>query len=175
MKVIDTLQIETPADALTQGRTHPAHRILVVDEDPDLRLLYSDALPDCFVDGAEDGAAGWEALQANHYDLLITDHDMPNVSGVELIGKVHAAHMALPVIMATGRFPEHELAQNPVLQLAGTLLKPFTLDTLLDTVRSVLRKASPKGIHLPHLSASGHAWELKHAADCIASPYAVAV
>ena len=63
------------------------HRILVVDEDSDLRLLYADALarPGYHVDAAENGAAAWEALQANYYNLLITEHDMPGLTCVELV------------------------------------------------------------------------------------------
>lgn len=132
------------------GPAHSAHRILVVDEDRDLRQLYADALagPGYQVDGVADGAAGWEALQANRYHLLITEHDLPRLTGVELIRKLRAAHMALPVVMAAGRLPTHELARHPSLQLAATLLKPFAIDALLDTVQTALRvtAVSPKPI-----------------------------
>jgi len=118
----------------------PQH-ILVVDEDCDLRLLYTDALarPGYHVDGAEDGAAGWKALQASNYNLLITENDLPDLSGVELVRKLRAARMALPVVMATGRLPTDALARNPSLQLAATLVKPFAIDALLNTVNNVLR------------------------------------
>jgi DNA-binding response OmpR family regulator len=124
-----------------QCPSNSPHRILVVDKNSDLRLLYVDALarPGCFVDIAEDGAAGWEALQANSYNLLITEHDLPKLTGVELVKKIRSARMALPVVMAVERLPAYELAQNPSLQLVATLLKPFALDVLLDTVENVLR------------------------------------
>jgi hypothetical protein len=41
--------------------------------------------------------------------------------------------------MAAGRLPLYELARNPSLQLAATLLKPFIVDELLDTVKKILR------------------------------------
>ena len=134
-------QAGKPAGAPLQRPTSSPQRILVVDEDSDLRLLYADALagPGYHVDGVEDGAVGWEALQAKSYNLLITEHDMPKLTGVELVRKLRAAHMALPVVMAAGRLPTHELARNPSLQLAATLLKPFAVDALLDTVKNVLR------------------------------------
>jgi DNA-binding response OmpR family regulator len=69
---------------------------------------------------------------------MITDHNMPKVSGVELLKKLRAARMALPVIMATGSLPDHEFARYPWLQPAATLLKPYTTDELLGTVREVL-------------------------------------
>jgi DNA-binding response OmpR family regulator len=70
---------------------------------------------------------------------MITDNNMPRLTGVELVRKLRAAHMALPVIMATGRLPTEELAQNPSLQLAALLPKPFSIGELLETVRAVLR------------------------------------
>ena len=136
-------QAADPVGALVQCPAHPRHRILVVDEDSDLRRLYADVLvrPDCQVDAAEDGAAGWEALQANNYQLLITEHSLPKLTGVELVRKLRSAHMAVPVVMAAIRLPAYELARNPSLQLAATLVKPFDINVLLDTVKTVLRAA----------------------------------
>ena len=116
-------------------------RILVVEEDSEVRLLYADALagPDYHVDFAEDGLTGWDALQTTPYDLLITEHSVPKLTGIELVRKMRAAQMALPVVMAAGRLPVHELARNPSLQLAATLVKPVAVGILQDTVRSALR------------------------------------
>ena len=91
------------------------------------------------VDTAEDGADAWQALGAERYDLLITDHNMPKVTGVELIKKVRGARMALPVIMATAILPEAEFATHPWIQPDATLLKPYTVGDMLKTVREVLR------------------------------------
>ena len=127
MKGNELLQAGEPAGASVQCQANPRHRILVVDDDSDLRLLYTDALalPGYHVDAAEDGAAGWEALQVNNYNLLITEHSLPKLTGVELVRKLRAARMAVPVVMAAVRLPTHELARNPSLQLAATLPKPF--------------------------------------------------
>jgi len=119
----------------------PCQRILVVEDDDDIRRLNTEVLMQhgYQVDAAEDGAAAWAALQQEGYDLLITDHDMPSVTGVELLKKLHGARMDMPVIMATGAFPESEFDRFPWLQPAATLLKPYTLEELLNTVREVLR------------------------------------
>jgi len=142
--------VSTSAGPL-QHPTHSAQRVLVVDGDHDLRWLYAEALVDygCRVDAVADGIAGWDALQANRYDLLITEHELPKLTGVELVAKLRADHMTLPVVMAAGRLPARELAQDPSLQLAATLLKPFTVDTLLDTVKNVLARqtVSPSQSH----------------------------
>jgi DNA-binding response OmpR family regulator len=134
-------EANSTADVPRRGPANSPHRILAVDEDSDLRRLYAEALarPGYDVDVAEDGAAGWEALQVNRYHLLITEHDLPKLTGVELVRKLRAAHLDLPVVMAAGRLPTDELARNPSLQLAATLVKPFPVDTLLDTVENVLR------------------------------------
>jgi DNA-binding response OmpR family regulator len=135
------LQAAESDDRLRQIPTNGRDRILVVDEDSDLRQLYAATLtvPGYRVDVAEDGAAGWETLQANCYNLLITEHDMPKLNGVELVRKLRAAHMELPVVMAAGRMPYSELARNPSLHLAATLVKPFAVAALLDVVKNVLR------------------------------------
>lgn len=91
------------------------------------------------MDAAEVGAAAWQALNIDSYDLLITDNKMPKLSGVELVKKVRSARMALPVILASGIMPTEELNRHPWLQLAATLLKPFTGEELLGTVKEVLR------------------------------------
>jgi DNA-binding response OmpR family regulator len=130
-----------PAGAQAQCGTTPSHRILVVDDDIELRLLNTDVLvrSGYKVDTAADGAAAWDALHANCYDLLITDNNMPKICGVELVKKLRSARMALPVILASAAIPVAELDRHPRLQLAATLVKPFTCDELLGTVNKVLR------------------------------------
>ena len=129
--------VATPA----RDPTNPSQRILVVEDDMAIRQLNAKVL-ECSgyqVAAAEDGAAGWEALHANDFDLLITDHDMPRLTGLELLKRVRSARMNLPVILATGTLPEEELERHPWLQLAATLLKPFSPHQLLETVQQVLR------------------------------------
>ena len=126
-----------------QGPMTPSPRILVVEDDALIRQMSAKVL-DRFgyrVAAAEDGAAGWEALRGNEFDLLITDHGMPRLTGLELVTKVRSARMLLPVILATGTLPEDELARQPWLQLAATLLKPFSPQQLLETVGVVLSGA----------------------------------
>ena len=141
MKDNELSQAGKPAGASVQCQANPPQRILVVDDDSDLRLLYTDvlALPGYHVDAAEDGAAGWEAIQANNYNLLITENNLPKLTGIELVRKLRAARLAVPVVMAAGRLPPFERVQNPPLQLAALLPKPFYISELLQTVRAVLR------------------------------------
>jgi CheY-like chemotaxis protein len=121
-------------------RKNPSYHVLMVDDDKSVRLFCVQAL---FASGyqvhaAEDGAAAWDALQINSYHLLITDHGMPKVTGIELLKKLHDAHLALPVIMATGTIPEAEFARCPWLLPDAVLLKPYTIAELLEIVKEVL-------------------------------------
>jgi DNA-binding response OmpR family regulator len=113
----------------------------VVEDDSDIRQLNSEVLTQCgyHVVAAGDGAAAWNTLQLHDYDLLITDNEMPRVTGVDLLKKLHAAHLAVPVIMATETPPMDEFSRYPWLLPAAMLTKPYTVDELLVTVRQVLR------------------------------------
>jgi DNA-binding response OmpR family regulator len=137
---------QTP-EAARAAFPHPLkplrHRILVVEDDADIRQLNTEALTQCgyHVDAAQDGAVAWDTLQASGYDLMVTDNEMPKVTGVDLLKKLHAARMAVPVIMATGALPVDEFTRYPWLQPAAMLIKPYTLDELVGTVRQVLSVA----------------------------------
>lgn len=128
------------ADIRPAPQSNPPRRILVVEDDGDIRRLNTEVLIryGYHVDAAEDGAVAWQSLNTGSYDLLITDNNMPNVTGVELLKKLHGARMALPVIMATGSVPRWEFTEYPWLLPAATLLKPYTLSELMGTVRKVL-------------------------------------
>ena len=120
--------------------SNPSRRILVVEDDICARELSTKALirAGYKVDAAEDGADAWEMLNAATYDLLITDNAMPRLTGIELLRELHSAGMILPVIMASGSLPAHELARSPWLMPDATLLKPFVIGDLLAKVKTVL-------------------------------------
>lgn len=133
---------ESHSPAVFRPETHATspRRILVVDDDDDIRRLNTDVLihHGYRANAAGDGAIAWQALMAGSYDLLITDNNMPNVTGVELLKKLHGARMTLPVILATGSVPSAVFIRYPWLRPAATLLKPYTYTELLDTVQEVL-------------------------------------
>lgn len=138
---------EKPVATPLPSQANPPRRILVVEDDGDIRRLNSEALlgSGYHVDAVEDGAAAWDTLQANSYDLVVTDNEMPKVTGVDLLKKLHAAHVAVPVIMATGAPPLDEFTRRPWLQPAAVLIKPYTIDELLGKVRHVLHTGNVSG------------------------------
>src|ERR1700722_1074217 len=117
-----------PQTAELHRQPNPRPRILVVEDDEDIRRLNAEVLTvsGYKVDAAADGTIAWDILQYNQYDLLVTDYHMPKMSGVELLKKVRAAHVALPVILVSGTMPVEKLKQDPWLQIDATLLKPYT-------------------------------------------------
>jgi CheY-like chemotaxis protein len=113
----------------------PGARILFVDDEPLMRRNvwhvftragYSVAL-------AEDGLAAWNLLLAEAFSLVITDSQMPRLSGEELVIKIRQRALPLPVIVAAARVEFFLRAENSYLQVAAVLSKPFPL---LDLVRA---------------------------------------
>jgi len=145
--------LETPCGLVTAepdgGQTSPPHRILVVEDDRELRQINAMVLTHAgyAVDMAEDGAAAWEALQAKRYELVITDNSMPKLTGIELLQKLRSARMELPVIMATRALPR-QLVQNPEFEPVATLEKPYAPEQLLNAVKVVLHEVSTKSSQL---------------------------
>lgn len=113
-------------------------RILIVEDEPLLRELIAGALRNegYRVGCAEDGEAGWEALCAHTCILLITDHDMPKLTGLELLRKVRASQLALPAIMISGKMPWDESDFLKLLEPGAAIEKPFTLAELVAKVRT---------------------------------------
>ncbi len=140
MKPIEIKSFNDPTFALISAGTDGLRRILVVDDETDSRQLTMDVLmrSGYEVEGVENGAAGWEAAQTRDYDLIVTDNKMPKMGGVEMIKKLRAANMAVPVIMATGLMPTHEFVRRPWLKPEVMLEKPHTDDELLAAVKSLL-------------------------------------
>ena len=118
----------------------PARHILLVDDNIPLLKLNAEVLTGSgyIVDTAADGADAWQALRDINYDLLITDHKMPRLTGLELIKKLRSESKTLPIILASGMLPTEELKQHPWLHIDALLPKPFTIASLLGAVREVL-------------------------------------
>jgi two-component system OmpR family response regulator len=127
----------------------PGHslRILLIDDEESIRQIYAETLGrhGYQVDTAEDGESGWQMIEAagrdsDRYGLLITDNNMPKLSGFELVKRVRSAHLALPVIMASG-MANVTLSEIKSLGLDAILSKPFFPNELINTVKTVLRGA----------------------------------
>ncbi len=130
----------TPPAASPLCPLNRSARILVLDKSEVLRGICVELLAErgYEVDAAADGQAGWEALLARPYDLLITEHDLPRLNGLELIKKVCASSLTLPIIIASGSLSSGELRRHPAIQIAAALPKPFSPREFVQTVQEVL-------------------------------------
>lgn len=146
---------EKPADQFVPLPTNPPARILVVEDDDAIRRLSAEVLgrSGYEVHTAEDGEAGWKALSAlrhepDGYDLVVTDNNMPKLSGVDMVKKMRSARIDLPVILVTAVLPESEIRQHPWMRFSATLLKPYSTEELLRTVREVLHASVVGGVRI---------------------------
>ena len=83
-------------------------------------------------------SSGWAALCANPYDLLITDHLMPKITGLDLVRRLRAVPLALPCILISGELPWHEGDLSSLLQPGAAMEKPFSLRDLLAKAKELL-------------------------------------
>lgn len=125
------------------NRENPARgaRILLVDDDEILRELVAEAL---IMSGyevvcAEDGEAGWNSLSRVEFDLLITDHNMPRLSGFDLINRLKSKPSQPRTIMITGYLPFQFMEVANTFPFCEVLAKPFSLEELLQKVHNSLR------------------------------------
>ena len=118
----------------------PSRRVLVVEDDDIIRAIVAHAIAQLghTVDTAENGEQGWVALKQRDYDLLVTDNNMPCLTGIELVEMLRASSMMLPVILASGGTSR----VDPALRITATLPKPFYTDQLLKLVQEVLNTSA---------------------------------
>ncbi len=117
-------------------------RILVADDSPAIRHLVADSLArqGFALQIAEDGQQALEKLRAQKFDMLITDYDMPRMTGFEL---VHAMKRdpnlrELPAMMLTARDTRRDQAQMRAVGLTSYLVKPFSVDKCVAMVERIL-------------------------------------
>lgn len=121
-----------------RGKAHP--RILLVDDDADVRHALGSGLQlfNYQVDMAYDGEMAWEALCARSYDLLITDHMMPALTGLELLRRLRTVRVDLPCILISGNLPSIESDLGSLVQPGRAVDKPIKLAELIATVEALL-------------------------------------
>jgi two-component system OmpR family response regulator len=120
-------------------------RILVVDDDPELRELLAGYLKTQGLSAttAADGRAMWASLTAQAADLIVLDLNLPGTDGLSLCRELRARGSTTPVIMLTAR-------ADPVDRIIGLELgaddympKPFEPRELVARIRTVLRRVRP--------------------------------
>jgi len=117
--------------------------ILIVDDDTAARSIIADALRepgDFITDEAKNGIEALELFQKEPYDLVISDINMPGMSGIELLNKIRSIDPSTYVIMITG-FPSIEISVSAMKDGAVDFItKPFKIDDLIHKTQLYLRQ-----------------------------------
>jgi two-component system chemotaxis response regulator CheY len=124
---------------------NPDLKFLVVDDFATMRRIIRGLLKEIgynAIDDAEDGAVALRMLKADKYDFVVTDINMPNLNGFELLDAVKndPAIKHLPVLMVTAEARKEDIIRAARDGAAGYIVKPFAKATLEEKVAKILQK-----------------------------------
>ena len=120
-------------------------KFLIVDDFPTMRRIVRSLLKEmgCHnADEAEDGAVALSMLKAGKYDFVVSDINMPNMNGFDLLKalKADTSLRHLPVLMVTAEARKEDIVLAAQSGAAGYIVKPFTKATLEEKVQKILQK-----------------------------------
>ena len=126
----------------------PLRRVLVVDDDDDIRLLLEQLLQGAgyAVETAQDGRAALRVFHTNPCDLVILDLSMPELDGFETLERIRDLS-DVPVILLTARSGEIDKVRGFRAGADDYVVKPFGRQELLARIEALLRRA-PEPTHL---------------------------
>ncbi|HMM37368.1 MAG TPA: chemotaxis response regulator CheY [Desulfovibrio sp.] len=120
-------------------------RILVVDDFSTMRKIIKNILRQLGftnVIEADDGSTGWEALNRENVDFIISDWNMPKMSGIEFLRKVRASeeYAELPFLMVTAEAQQENIIEAVQAKVSNYIVKPFTPETLNQKIQKIFGK-----------------------------------
>jgi len=120
-------------------------KILVVDDFPTMRRIVKNLLNDLGYRNlaeADDGKTAYPMLESGGFDFLVTDWNMPEVSGLELLEQVRAnpATAKLPVLMVTAEASKGQIVAAAQAGVNGYIVKPFTAATLKEKIDRIFER-----------------------------------
>lgn len=120
-------------------------KILVVDDFSTMRRIIKNLLRDLGLNNvveADDGQTALPKLQAGGIDFLITDWNMPGMTGIELLKVVRADPklVKLPVLMVTAEAKREQIVEAAQAGVNGYIIKPFTAATLKEKLDKIFER-----------------------------------
>jgi two-component system, chemotaxis family, chemotaxis protein CheY len=118
-------------------------RVLVVDDSVQLRrsVMYAlERLEDVVCIEAEDGGEALKRLRGEHFDLVLTDINMPVLDGLKLVAHIRAdpARASLPIVVITTEAAQADRERALKLGATAYLVKPVQAHTVRETVQRLL-------------------------------------
>lgn len=120
-------------------------KILVVDDFSTMRRIIKNLLRDLGfsnADEADDGNSALPMLQTGKYDFLVTDWNMPGMTGIELLQHVRADEnlKTLPVLMVTAEAKRDQIVAAAQAGVNGYVVKPFTAAVLKEKIEKIFER-----------------------------------
>jgi two-component system chemotaxis response regulator CheY len=117
-------------------------KFLVVDDFSTMRRIVRNLLKElgfANVQEAEDGVEALSKLRADTYDFVVTDWNMPNMTGIELLRAIRAdaSLKHLPVLMVTAEAKKENIIEAAQSGASGYIVKPFTAATLDEKLKKI--------------------------------------
>ena len=122
-----------------------ALRFLIVDDFSTMRRIVRNLLKESGfsdADEAEDGVVALHKLRNSKFDFVVTDINMPNMNGFQLLAEVKSDEKLkhLPVLMVTAEARKEDIVAAAQAGAAGYIVKPFTKATLEEKVNLIIKK-----------------------------------
>ena len=120
-------------------------KFLIVDDFSTMRRIVRGLLKEIGYNNAEeaeDGAIALHMLKSNKYDFVVSDINMPNMNGFELLNEVKKDESLkhIPVLMVTAEARKEDIVRAAQDGAAGYIVKPFTKATLEEKVQKIMQK-----------------------------------
>ena len=113
-----------------------AKKILVVDDESGIRFLLSEVLQNrgFEVSLASDGQESLDKLEHDHFDLVVTDINMPRLDGVAMLKRMKKTGRDEKIIIMTGNPADQRLLDKGLPHVESHLFKPFEMENFLNMV-----------------------------------------
>ena len=120
-------------------------KFLIVDDFSTMRRIVRGLLKEmgCVnADEAQDGAVALAMLRAHKFDFVVSDINMPNMNGFDLLAAIKKDDSLkhIPVLMVTAEARKEDIIRAAQDGAAGYIVKPFTKATLEEKVQKILQK-----------------------------------
>jgi len=120
-------------------------KILVVDDFSTMRRIIKNLLRDLGftnTEEADDGVTALPMLQTGRFDFLVTDWNMPGMTGLDLLKEVRkdANLVSMPVLMVTAESKREQIIEAAQAGVNGYVVKPFTAATLKEKIDKIVER-----------------------------------